>query len=174
MINSWAHWVFEWDDSSDMIILGNLEPIALPILFNPSQSVPTLLETFQTNPEKNLLQISSLCRVQMVLTIFPGISNTKRLGEILRGIWILRWAVLNLLHRVNQADFGLFYGWRSVGDKRYVSPPPHFHTGFQKKGFQQEIDEVKRCSYNWSVDCVLYEVSTMLKWLNCYDEDTWR
>ena len=138
MINCWAHWVIEWDDSSDMIILGNLEPIALPILFNPSQSVPTLLETFQTNPEKNLLQISSLCRVQMVLTIFPGISNTKRLGEILRGIWILRWVVLNLLHRVNQADFGLFYGWRSVGDKRYVSLLLHISTqGFRRRGFDR-------------------------------------
>ena len=134
MINCWTHWVFEWDDSSDMIILGNLEPIALPILFNPSQSVPTLLETFQTNPEKNLLQISSLCRVQMVLTTFPGISNTKRLGEILRGIWILRWVVLNLLHRVNQADFGLFYGWRSVGDKRYVSPSSTFPHRVSEEG----------------------------------------
>ena len=30
--------------------------------------------------------LKSLCQVQMALTIFSGISNTKRLGEILRGI----------------------------------------------------------------------------------------
>ena len=39
----------------------------------------------------------------------------------------MTWVVLNLLHRVNMADFGLFYGWRSEGDKRYVSPP-HIST----------------------------------------------
>ena len=51
---------------------------------------------------------------------------TRAVGkrEILRWIWILTWApwvVLNLPHRVNMADFGLFYGWRCEADKRYVS-----------------------------------------------------
>ena len=117
---SWKGWVIKNTKVDLFAIFSSQKKSCGGIYLNSSWGYfPLITGSFQK---------SQLCSFKPWLQphyhIFRVYTRAVGKREILRWIWILTWApwvVLNLPHRVNMADFGLFYGWRCEADKRYVS-----------------------------------------------------